>query len=1028
MIRHRRWLLPLAVLALGLIAVVLLFDWNWLKGPLERRVSAKLGRAVEIAGPLDVDLSLEPRITVQDLRLANPDWASDGPMLAVERAEFVIDLRALLHGRIELPEVSISKPTLRLETRPDGPPNWQFKKTPFKGPPPIPQIGRLRIADATVRYLDHGSGRNVVASLDEVSGSTEQPQGGVKLAATGRIADQALDLTLTGPPIAQLAEPAKPYAVALKLQIGASDLAGDVKIDLGQAVPAVGAKLHSDQVSTTALASLIGGAAGQPGSAKAPSKPAMALPAGLDLSRLPELSADLDYTIAQLKGPDFALHDVKLDAGLHDRLPRLALEGSGSFQGAPVTLDAKAGPAEGAEVAKPRYQIDAQIEAGQTRVTASGGVDDPEHLQGIHVQFAAKSPDLTEVLRQAGFDLPKLPGLQAAGQLTREGEVWRLGDLYAQVGESDLSGRLEVDLSRARPFVSADLHSDRLRAADLTPAPADRPAAKDEAAKAVAKLPAIISPSGINLEALPEVDADLKFQGGYVQVPEVVFDQLKLDLKLRDRIVVVDATGEGKFRDFEPLSFEVHAGSDETLKNPRARYPVDLSLQAGDSKASVKGTLDHPLDATGLDVDLALQGPDLQDLGSVLKLPLPATPPYDLKGRVSHQPDHERWNLVAIRGTVGDSDLEGDVSLELAGARPTVVADLKSKRLDFDDLGVLVGAPPDTQPGETASEAQRQEAAAAKAGPQILPDKPFNLPDLRRIDARVKFEAETVQARKLPLQNLKLELTLEDGKLRLDPLRLEVADGQLEAVAGLDGAGEVPHGDLDLSLKQIKLNQLLSRFNIKLADLKLEKEGVGTFGGRARLTANGNSVHDLAASADGDLAVVMGGGQINAQIIKSIGLDVGQTLGLLLTLKDEGGATMVPMQCLIGRFGVHQGVMQVKALILETSDSTITGQGQIDLGQETLGLQLLAHPKDASVLTASTPVRIEGTLQHPKIDVVSPELKQKGLAALALGVLLPVVGALLPFFEPGEAKGSNCGDLLQAARAAMPAAPTGTGK
>ncbi len=1016
------------MLALGVTAGLLLFDWNWLKGPLERRASAKLGRAVEIAGPLDVDLSLHPRITVQDLRLANPDWASDGPMLAIQRAEVVVDLRALLHGRLVLPEVSITKPMLRLETRPDGPPNWQFKQGPSKGPPPIPQIDRLRIADASIRYLEHGGGRSVVARLDEVSGSTDRPQGGMRLTAAGQVADQTLNLTLSGPPLGQLAERARPYALALDLRIGASDLAGDVTLDLGKAVPTVSAKLHSDQVRTTELAALIAGAAGQAGSAKVPANPAMALPSGLDLSRLPRLSADLDYTIGQLAGPDLALHDVKLDAGLHDRLPRLALAGSGSFQGQPVTLDVKAGPAEGAEPAQPRYRIDAEIEAGQTRLTASGGVDDPAQLQGVHVQFAAKSPDLTEVLRQVGIDLPKLPGLQAAGELTREGEVWRLGDLDARVGESDLSGRLEIDLARERPFLSADLHSDRLRAADLTPTPVARQAAKDEAAQAAAKLPAVITPSGINLEALPEVDADLKFQGDYVQAPEVVFDQLKLDLKLRDRIVVVDATGQGRFRDFEPVSFEVHAGSDETLKNPQARYPIDLVLQAGDSKASAKGTLDHPLDYTGLDVDVALRGQDLQALGSVLKLPLPATPPYDLRGKVSHQPEHERWNLVAIRGTVGDSDLEGDVSLELAGERPTVVADLKSKRLDVDDLGVLVGAPPDTQPGETASAAQRQEAAAAKARPRILPDKPFNLPDLRVVDARVKFEGETVQAKKLPLENLSLALTLEDGRLRIEPLRVHVADGEVEAVADLDSKQGELDGSLDLGLKRIKLDQLLARFDIKVADLKVEKEGAGTFQGRAKIETRGKSIHQLAAAADGELAFVMDGGEINALIIEAIGLDVGEALGLLLTKGNQTGATMVPMQCFIGRFDVQNGLMKTQALVLETSDSLITGQGDVDLGQEALSLQLLAHPKDASVLSASTPVRIEGSFKHPKIDVVSKELEQKSLAALALGVLLPVVGAILPFIETGETKNTNCADLLQAARAAMPAAPTQSAK
>ncbi len=1025
MIRHRWWLLlPLAVLAA--LVVLALFDWSWLKGPLERRVTAALGREFEIRGPLDVDLSLHPRITARDLRLANPDWASDGPMLAVERAEVVVDLRALLHRRVVLTEVSITKPVLRLETRPDGPPNWKFKKRPSKGPPQIPEIGQLRIADATVHYLDHGSGRNVVANLDEVGGSGTAE--GMALSATGELEGQPLHLQLSGPPVAELVQRAKADVVAVDLKLGASDLAGKVTLDLGKDVPAVSATLHSDQVKTTDLAGLIGAAARPGEQAGSEARPGAALPAGLKPDRLPRLNADLDYTIGQLAGPDLALQDVKLQAGLHDRLPSLALTGAGSFKGAPVTLDVQAGPAKGAEPAQPRYRIDAEIGAGQTRLTAAGKVDDPERLQGVDLKVEASSPDLTEVLGAAGIDLPKLPGLQVSGQLTRDGQAWRLGDLYAQVGESDLSGRLEVDLSRARPFLSADLHSDRLRASDLMPAPADRQAAKEDAAKAGAKLPAIVTPSGINFEALPKLDADLKFQGDYVQAPEVVFDKLALDLKLQDRVAIADATGQGRFRDFEPVTFEAHAGSEANLKDPQARYPVDLTLQAGDSKASAKGSVDHPLELAGLDLDVALQGPDLQAFGKILKRPLPATSPYDLRGKVTFEADHQRWNLVAIRGTIGDSDLGGDVSLELSGARPTVVADLKSKRLDFDDLGVLVGAPPDTQPGETASPAQRQEAAAAMAKPDVLPDKPFNLPDLAAIDARVKFEGETIQARKLPLQNLSLELTLQDGQLHIEPLRVEVADGQLKAVADLASRNQALDGTFDISLKQIKLNQLLARFNIKLADIQLEKKGIGTFGGRARLKAHGNSVHDLAATANGELAIVMGGGQINALLIEAIGLDAGEALGLVLTQKKEGADTTVPIQCFVGRFGVQQGVMRAQALVLDTTDSTITGKGDIDLGKETLALELLAHPKDASVLTASTPVRIEGTFKHPKVDLISKQLAEKSLAALALGVIMPVVGAILPFIEPGETKGSNCGQLLEDARAAMPPEPSQTAK
>jgi hypothetical protein len=50
--------------------------------------------------------------------------------------------------------------------------------------------------------------------------------------------------------------------------------------------------------------------------------------------------------------------------------------------------------------------------------------------------------------------------------------------------------------------------------------------------------------------------------------------------------------------------------------------------------------------------------------------------------------------------------------------------------------------------------------------------------------------------------------------------------------------------------------------------------------------------------------------------------------------------------------------------------------------------------------------------------VVSAELEEKGLAALALGVVLPVIGAILPFIETGEAEGVNCAALMNAAREA----------
>ena len=487
----------------------------------------------------------------------------------------------------------------------------------------------------------------------------------------------------------------------------------------------------------------------------------------------------------------------------------------------------------------------------------------------------------------------------------------------------------------------------------------------------------------------------MNFRGSNLEAPEVRLAQLEFDLKLRDRVAVIDASGEGTFRERQPVTFEVHAGTENNLEDPESRYPLDVSLGAGESHATARGTVDHPLNFTGVDIDVTVQGPDLGKLGELLKLPLPGTPPYKLAGKVTRQEEEKRWNFVALRGTVGDSDIQGDVSLELSGERLTVVADLKSKTLDLDDLGVLVGAPPGTGPGETASREQEQQAAqeAAAKGP-VLPDKQFDVPELHAFDARISFTGDTVQAMKLPLEHMEAKVTLQDGHIKVDPARLDVAGGKVETRVDLSAPSGVLNGDLDLTSAQRPARQAAGRRSRSMsARSRWKRRASVRSAARPSFTIEGNSIRDMAAAADGELAVIMGGGQINALIIEALGLDVGEILAVLAAGGEEKESGMVPVQCLVSRFEVQDGVMTTRALVLETSDSTVTGSGTIDLGQETLDLTLLAHPKDASVLTASTPVTLTGTFRDPTIDVVSEELAEKGLAALALGVVLPVIGA-----------------------------------
>jgi uncharacterized protein involved in outer membrane biogenesis len=69
------------VIALAVVGavVIILFDWNWLRGPISSYLSTKFGRPVAINGNLRGEFSLNHTIA-DDVTLANT--AAERPMMA----------------------------------------------------------------------------------------------------------------------------------------------------------------------------------------------------------------------------------------------------------------------------------------------------------------------------------------------------------------------------------------------------------------------------------------------------------------------------------------------------------------------------------------------------------------------------------------------------------------------------------------------------------------------------------------------------------------------------------------------------------------------------------------------------------------------------------------------------------------------------------------------------------------------------------------------------------------------------------
>src|SRR5262249_47951337 len=140
-------------------------------------------------------------------------------------------------------------------------------------------------------------------------------------------------------------------------------------------------------------------------------------------------------------------------------------------------------------------------------------------------------------------------------------------------------------------------------------------------------------------------------------------------------------------------------------------------------------------------------------------------------------------------------------------------------------------------------------------------------------------------------------------------------------------------------------------------------------------------------------------------------VDIAKSLGLLLS-QDRP----VQIRCAVADFAMQTGDLKARTFVLDTTDTNITAEGDVNLGSEKLNLRLNAHPKVPSPLTARTPILIGGTLADPKFGVDPSQAIVRGAAAAALGALLTPLAALLPMIDLGLGKDSPCHELIRQAQ------------
>ena len=435
----------------------------------------------------------------------------------------------------------------------------------------------------------------------------------------------------------------------------------------------------------------------------------------------------------------------------------------------------------------------------------------------------------------------------------------------------------------------------------------------------------------------------------------------------------------------------------------RESFPIEVTAQSGKTLLNAKGSVENLKEFAGLSATFDIQGHNLDELYKLAGVVLPSTPPYKLKGQLHKE--GQVWSASALRGVLGKSDISGALGFDTSQAIPMLTGKVQSKLLDFEDLRPVIGLP--VKATTTAAGKDNRNIANAKDKPtasvstgKVLPTATLDLVRLKSMNADVIYSALDIRhVKELPLDKGSVHVKLKQGVMQLDPLVLGVAGGTLAGRITVDVNVLPAAFDTRFDLRGVQLNQLFPT-------IQTTKTGLGKISGQVALKGHGNSMAQMLGGASGDVAVLMGKGEISNILLEFLGLDGGEIIKFLVL-----GDRNVVLRCAAAAFDVKQGLMNSKVIVLDTTDTVINGKGQVSLTNETLDILLKPEPKDKSILSLRSPLKIGGTFAAPTAGPDKVALGARAGLAIALGVVNPFL-ALLATIETGPGQDADCTGAL----------------
>jgi uncharacterized protein involved in outer membrane biogenesis len=251
----------------------------------------------------------------------------------------------------------------------------------------------------------------------------------------------------------------------------------------------------------------------------------------------------------------------------------------GSFNGAPVSGDGRAGGVLSLQDQQQPYPLQASVKVGKTAIGVRGTLTKPAQLAALDLRLSVSGASMGNLYPLTGILLPETPPFATEGHLLGKIDAthseWRYEEFTGKVGSSDVGGTLSYNTSGPRPRLDGAITSNLLRFEDLAPLIGADSNEEKMQRGAQERQPAgkVLPVKQFSTDAWGTLDADVKLTGKrIVKQKDLPISDLQAHLVLKDKVLTLD-----------PLSFGVAGGnlsSTIRLDGQDKQMKSDMSLSA----------------------------------------------------------------------------------------------------------------------------------------------------------------------------------------------------------------------------------------------------------------------------------------------------------------------------------------------------------------------------------------------------------------------------------------------------------------